>query len=59
MRNHTHRIAWLNPMPAERWKGTSAEDIAQRVAMFEMNEGGIKNAVDYLKGTSTKFIKPE
>ena len=35
MRLHTSRIAWLNPLPSWRWEGTSAEEIAALVPMFE------------------------
>ena len=34
-----YRIAWLNPMPRQRWKGTSAEMIAEFVNMFDIGEG--------------------
>jgi uncharacterized protein with von Willebrand factor type A (vWA) domain len=30
-----HRIAWLNPLPKERWKNSSASVIARFVNMFE------------------------
>ncbi|MGB8193139.1 MAG: hypothetical protein WCF67_14520 [Chitinophagaceae bacterium] len=56
LNDRTNKIAWLNPMPQERWQNTSAEVIAKNVAMFEANEAGIKNAVDFLKGTA-KIIK--
>lgn len=35
MKLHTSRIAWLNPLPAWRWEGTSAEEIAALVPMFD------------------------
>jgi uncharacterized protein with von Willebrand factor type A (vWA) domain len=55
--NCTHKIVWLNPLSIDRWLNTSAEDIANYVAMFEATEKGIRNAVDFLKGNSTKSIK--
>lgn len=56
LHTRTNKIAWLNPMPQERWEDTSAEEIAKNVAMFEADENGIKKAVDFLKGTA-KIIK--
>lgn len=47
----THQIAWLNPMPEVRWKGTSAEVIAKAVKMYPMDEDGMSNALDVLRGT--------
>lgn len=45
------RIAWLNPMPAARWSGTSAARIAREplCAMFEWTEDGLARAVDHLR----------
>lgn len=44
--------AWINPMPASRWRGTSAEGIARLrgVSMFELTEVGLVEAVDVLRG---------
>ena len=33
-----HRIAWLNPLPRERWKNTSADIISDFVHMFETGD---------------------
>jgi hypothetical protein len=46
-------IAWLNPMPAARWHGSSAEEIAgwPNVSMFPLNEDGLTRAVDLLRGS--------
>jgi uncharacterized protein len=46
----TYQVAWLNPMPQARWENTSAEIIAQTVKMFPMNEDGMSNALDVLRG---------
>jgi uncharacterized protein with von Willebrand factor type A (vWA) domain len=54
---HTRKIIWLNPLPRERWLNNSVETIAEYVTMYEANESGIKNAVDFLKGTSIKLNK--
>ncbi len=38
-------IAWLNPIPPERWQGTTAQAISQLVPMFELNDQGLKTAI--------------
>jgi|APTNR8051073442_1049403.scaffolds.fasta_scaffold00683_14 uncharacterized protein with von Willebrand factor type A (vWA) domain len=49
-RQHVQRIAWINPMPRERWEDTSAEYIARRVPMFETERIGLYKAIQTLKG---------
>ena len=43
-------IAWLNPMPCVRWAGTTAEEIAHLVPMFEVNRQGFQGAINTLRG---------
>jgi uncharacterized protein with von Willebrand factor type A (vWA) domain/WD40 repeat protein len=43
-------IAWLNPMPVDRWQGTSAESIARLVPMFEFTRQGLHEAIAVLRG---------
>ncbi|KRB42989.1 hypothetical protein [Terrabacter sp. Root181] len=50
LRQRIDRIAWINPMPKERWRGTTAADIATQVAMFELSRGGFRDAVLSLRG---------
>jgi uncharacterized protein with von Willebrand factor type A (vWA) domain len=50
LKKRTHRIAWINPMPQQRWKNASAHYIKSFVPMFEANEVGISNAVKLLRG---------
>ena len=52
-RQHVQRIAWVNPMPRERWEDTSAEYIARRAPMFETERIGLYKAIQTLKG---KFV---
>ncbi|NUO01257.1 MAG: hypothetical protein HUU01_11640 [Saprospiraceae bacterium] len=47
---HVQRIAWVNPMPRERWDDTSAEYIARRIPMFETERIGLYKAIQTLKG---------
>jgi len=50
LQNHTQQIAWLNPMPEERWVKTSANIIAHLVPMFEINQTGFSRAINLLQG---------
>ncbi len=46
----TNYIAWLNPMPRDRWNRTSAQIIRYRVKMYPMNNQGLSNAIDTIMG---------
>src|SRR4029079_2667770 len=37
----TTLLAWLNPMPQDRWPGTSAQIIAHLIPMFQMDDDGL------------------
>jgi hypothetical protein len=50
LKRHTNQIAWLNPMPKERWIGSSAEIIENLVAMYQMDKDGLDNAIAILRG---------
>lgn len=53
LKRYTSLIAWLNPMPEERWLGSSAEIIANLtnlVRMYEMDKTGLSNAIDIVRG---------
>jgi len=43
-------ITWLNPIPQNRWYGTTADDIAGLVSMFEMTRRGLQGAINVLRG---------
>lgn len=45
--------AWLNPLPNNRWHGTTAGEIARMVPMFEMNRHGLDVAISMLRGRYT------
>ena len=47
---HVQHIGWLNPMPKERWAGTTAGTIADFVPMFEITRLGMDNVIDVLRG---------
>ncbi len=48
----TQPVAWINPMPRARWRNTSAAalDRLPGLAMFELTEDGLTQAVDVLRG---------
>jgi uncharacterized protein with von Willebrand factor type A (vWA) domain len=52
VRDEWSPIAWLNPLPRERWKGTSAAHIARlkTVSMYQFSDDGLIQAVDFLRG---------
>lgn len=52
LRARTQLFAWLNPMPQDRWEDSSAEEIhdLMRGDMFQMDEDGMSNAIDVLRG---------
>jgi uncharacterized protein with von Willebrand factor type A (vWA) domain len=50
LRKGVRRVAWLNPMPESRWRGSTAADIAAYVPMFEFNRRGMDAAIDLLRG---------
>lgn len=43
-------VAWLNPIPADRWPNSSAAAIARSVPMFEIGREGLQNAISVLRG---------
>ncbi|MEA5467652.1 hypothetical protein [Spirulina sp. 06S082] len=50
MGEKTSYIAWLNPIPKNRWYRTSAQFIADRVPMFPMDNQGLSHAIDTIMG---------
>lgn len=45
-------LAWLNPLPTNRWWDTPAKDIQEALqgAMFPLSDEGIQQAIRHLKG---------
>ena len=41
---------WLNPMPNECWRHTTAREIARLLPMFEMSRQGMNAAISVLRG---------
>jgi hypothetical protein len=50
IKQRTNLIAWLNPMPTERWASTSAQIIAHLVHMYQMDNDGLSKAIDIVRG---------
>ena len=50
LRCHVSSVAWLNPMPSNRWWGSTAEIIAHRVRMFETTPRGFMSMINQLRG---------
>jgi uncharacterized protein len=50
IRSHTNMLAWLNPVPEERWEGTTAELLAYAVPMKAMTEDGFKRMINLVRG---------
>ncbi len=48
------QVVWINPMPAERWIGSSAAQIEREgpVLMLPLDGANLARAVDYLRGAS-------
>jgi hypothetical protein len=55
LRGTTPTVAWLNPVPAQRWPGTSAESIrvSAGVPMFPLDRPGLSAAINILRGYAT------
>jgi uncharacterized protein with von Willebrand factor type A (vWA) domain len=54
LRRHTTSIAWVNPVPRDRWQGTTAAAIRDLegglVPMFPLDHLGLTDAVSALRG---------
>jgi uncharacterized protein len=56
LKQYSSLIAWLNPMPEERWIGSSAEIIANLVHMYQMDNNGLSNAIDIVRGQPLQHL---
>jgi uncharacterized protein len=53
-----HRVAWLNPMPRERWKNSSASIISEFVSMFEPGNDYSDDLGNIVRLFKSKIITP-
>jgi hypothetical protein len=59
LRQAPHRtVAWLNPAEPDRWRGTTAEQVARHLPMFPMTRAGMSLAVDVLRGRPPALDRP-
>ncbi len=49
---YTSSVVWLNPLPRERWRDSTAAGIARHVPMFPVEHEGLHQAVNCLRGQS-------
>ncbi|MGK7899317.1 MAG: VWA containing CoxE family protein [Xenococcus sp. (in: cyanobacteria)] len=49
IKQYTKLIAWLNPMPKDRWESTSAQILSYLVPMFPMSQEGLFQAVNIVR----------
>lgn len=50
LQQNISRYAWINPMPRDRWRNTTAGKIAELLPMFELSRQGLENAINALRG---------
>jgi uncharacterized protein with von Willebrand factor type A (vWA) domain len=51
-------VAWLNPVPRDRWPRTTAVQVARHVPMFPFTRQGLYQAVDALRGRPVLVERP-
>lgn len=54
MQPRIRSMAWLNPLPRDRWSGTTAEAVSASLvqlggAMFELSPAGLSDAVNFVR----------
>jgi uncharacterized protein with von Willebrand factor type A (vWA) domain len=49
IKQHTKLIAWLNPVPPERWQGTTAQFLAHLVQMYPLDPHGLNQAIAQIR----------
>lgn len=58
LRHAAGAVTWLNPVPAARWRRSTAEQIARHVPMFPLTRAGMYQAVDVLRGRPFPVARP-
>ena len=53
IKRSTQAIVWLNPMPSDRWIGSSAQVLQYIIPMFPLNNEGFAQAIDVVRGQIT------
>ena len=50
IKQRTTLLAWLNPIPRDRWSGSTAQILAHLAPMYQMDVDGFTNAIDVVRG---------
>ena len=58
LRQSVRYYAWLNPMPNDSWRYSTAGEIARFVPMFEMSRQGFNAAINTLRGRYVYWERP-
>jgi uncharacterized protein with von Willebrand factor type A (vWA) domain len=58
LRAEASGVAWLNPVPADRWQRTTAAQVARYVPMYPFSRQGLYQAVDALRGRPVTARQP-
>ncbi len=58
LRTYTPYYVWLNPLPEQYWKNSTAEQIARHVPMFFLDRVGMDRAVTVLRGQPAAIERP-
>lgn len=58
LRQHFRHIAWLNPVPRQRWFKTTAGQVALLVPMFECSRQEFFQAISVLRGRKASVKMP-
>lgn len=56
IKQQTTLVSWLNPMPKDRWQSSSAEILAYLVPMQQMDNDGLSNAIDIVRGQTFSHL---
>lgn len=49
IKQHTKLIAWLNPIPRERWQGSTAQFIERLIPMYPLDPHGLNQAIAQIR----------
>lgn len=58
LHTYTSQYVWLNPLPRDYWRNSTAAQIARHVPMFPLDREGMYSAVNVLRGQPFVVEKP-
>lgn len=50
LRCYTHRYVWLNPLSKDDWHDSTAAELARHIPMLSLDQAGMYQAVNLLRG---------